>query len=156
MTTLNFGVIEVFKSTLYTRHKVDLELNFGRTYSFSWKFQNMVWINFPSSMSRENSPLICAYKFSWIPSTHIYIWNFWRSFPYKWKSRQYKIQDIYDMNFNMVSTTSQPHLFHPWINLYSLSQMKLLIHKPLSLITKTRIRGLDAFNLPLFGNWWQH
>jgi hypothetical protein len=25
----------------------------------------------------------------------------------------------------------------------------------LSLITKTRIRGLDALNLPLFGNWWQ-
>ena len=24
--------------------------------------------------------------------------------------------------------------------------MKLLIHKPLSLITKTRIRGLDAFS----------
>ena len=97
MTTLNFGVIEVFKSTLYTRHKVDLELNFGRTYSFSWKFQNMVWINFPSSMSRENSPLICAYKFSWIPSTHIYIWNFWRSFPYKWKSRhtRYKIYMIW-------------------------------------------------------------
>jgi len=31
------------------------------------------------------------------------------------------------------------------MNLYSLSQMKLLIHKPLSLITKTRIRDLDAF-----------
>jgi hypothetical protein len=25
----------------------------------------------------------------------------------------------------------------------------------LLLITKTRIRGIDAFNLPLFGNWWQ-
>ena len=37
MTTLNFGVIKVFKSTLYTRHKVDLELNFGRTYSFFLK-----------------------------------------------------------------------------------------------------------------------
>ena len=33
----NFGVIESFKSTLYTRHKVDLELNFGRTYSFILK-----------------------------------------------------------------------------------------------------------------------
>ena len=33
----NFGVIKVFKSTLYTRHKVDLELNFGRTYSFFLK-----------------------------------------------------------------------------------------------------------------------
>src|SRR6185437_10174427 len=43
------------------------------------------------------------------------------------------------------STRSQPNLFHPWINLYLLSQMKSLIHKPLSLITKTRIRGLDAF-----------
>ena len=30
----NFGVIKSFKSTLYTRHKVNLELNFGRTYSF--------------------------------------------------------------------------------------------------------------------------
>ena len=37
MTTLNFGVIKVFKSTLYTRHNVDLELNFGRTYSFFLK-----------------------------------------------------------------------------------------------------------------------
>ena len=55
-----------------------------------------------------------------------------------------------------ISIRSQPNLFHSWINLYSLSQMKSLIHKPLSLITKTRIRGLDAFNLPLFGNWWQH
>ena len=106
MTTLNFGVIKVFKSTLYTRHKVDLELNFGRTYSFSWKFQNMVWINSPSSMSRENSPLICAYKFSWIPSTHIYIWNFWRSFPYKWKSRhtRYKIYMIWTLTW-----LAQPH-----------------------------------------------
>src|SRR6185369_12567264 len=43
------------------------------------------------------------------------------------------------------SIRSQPNLFHPWINLYSLSQMQSLIHKPLSLITKTRIRGLDAF-----------
>ena len=43
------------------------------------------------------------------------------------------------------SIRSQSNLFHPWINLYSLSQMKSLIHKPLSLITKTRIRGLDAF-----------
>ena len=43
------------------------------------------------------------------------------------------------------SIRSQPNLFHSWINLYSLSQMKSLIHKPLSLITKTRIRGLDAF-----------
>ena len=31
------GVIKRFKSTLYTRHKVDLELNFGRTYSFFLK-----------------------------------------------------------------------------------------------------------------------
>ena len=37
MTTLNFGVIRVFKSTLHTRHKVDLEFNFGRTYSFFLK-----------------------------------------------------------------------------------------------------------------------
>ena len=44
------------------------------------------------------------------------------------------------------STRSQPNPFHPWINLCSLSRMKLLIHKSLSLITKTRIRGLDAFN----------
>ena len=43
------------------------------------------------------------------------------------------------------SILSQPNLFHPWINLYSLSQMTSLIHKQLSLITKTRIRGLDAF-----------
>ena len=43
---------------------------------------------------------------------------------------------------------SQSNPFHPWINLCSLSQMKLLIHKPLSLIIKTRIRGLDAFSLP--------
>jgi hypothetical protein len=33
----NFGVIKSFKSTLYIRHKVDLELNFGRTYSFFLK-----------------------------------------------------------------------------------------------------------------------
>ena len=33
----NFGVIKSFKSTLYTRHKVDMELNFGRTYSFILK-----------------------------------------------------------------------------------------------------------------------
>jgi hypothetical protein len=64
------------------------------------------------------------------------------------------------------STRSQLNLFHPWINLYSLSQNKLLIHKPLSLITKTRIRGLDAFKLaprlpralagtsPPRGAWW--
>jgi hypothetical protein len=37
MTILSFGVIKVFKSTLYTRHKVDLEFNFGRTYSFLLK-----------------------------------------------------------------------------------------------------------------------
>jgi hypothetical protein len=37
MTTLSFGVIKVFKSTLYTRHKVDLEFNFGRTYPFFLK-----------------------------------------------------------------------------------------------------------------------
>ena len=43
-------------------------------------------------------------------------------------------------------TRSQPNPFHPWIKLCSLSRMKLLIHKLLSLITKTRIRGLDAFN----------
>ena len=41
----------------------------------------------------------------------------------------------------------QPNLFHPWINLYSLSQMKSLIRKLLSLITKIRIRGLDAFKV---------
>ena len=35
------------------------------------------------------------------------------------------------------------------INLCSLSRMKLLIHKSLSLITKTRIRGLDAFTSPM-------
>ena len=44
------------------------------------------------------------------------------------------------------SIRSQPNLFHLWINLYSSSQIKSLIHKQLSLITKTRIRGLDAFN----------
>ena len=33
----NFEVIKKFKSTLYTRHKVDLELNVGRTYSFFLK-----------------------------------------------------------------------------------------------------------------------
>jgi hypothetical protein len=44
------------------------------------------------------------------------------------------------------STRSQITLIHPWINLYSFSQKELLIHKPLSLITKTRIRGLDAFS----------
>ena len=47
-----------------------------------------------------------------------------------------------------ISIRSQLNLFHSWINLYSLSQMKSLIHKPLSLITKTRIRGLDAFTAP--------
>ena len=31
-------VIESFKSNLYTRHKVDLELNFARTYPFFLKF----------------------------------------------------------------------------------------------------------------------
>ena len=31
-------VIKSFKSTLYTRYKVDLELNFGRTYPFFLKF----------------------------------------------------------------------------------------------------------------------
>jgi hypothetical protein len=46
------------------------------------------------------------------------------------------------------STRSQITLIHPWINLYSFSQKELLIHKPLSLITKTRIRGLDAFSWP--------
>ena len=45
------------------------------------------------------------------------------------------------------SIRSQSNPFQPWINLCSLSQIKLLIHKPLSLITKTRIRGLDAFRL---------
>jgi hypothetical protein len=48
------------------------------------------------------------------------------------------------------STRSQVTLIHPWINLYSSSQKELLIHKPLSLITKTRIRGLDAFTLSFF------
>ena len=33
-------VIESFKSNLYTRHKVDLELNFGRTYSFYLNFSD--------------------------------------------------------------------------------------------------------------------
>jgi hypothetical protein len=46
------------------------------------------------------------------------------------------------------STRSQITLIYPWINLYSFSQKELLIHKPLSLITKTRIRGLDAFTVP--------
>ena len=107
MTTLNFGVIKVFKSTLYTRHKVDLELNFGRTYSFSWKFQNMVWINSPSSMSRENSPLICAYKFSWIPSTHIYIFEtFDGVFP---TSGNRGIQDTRYIWYEILAWLAQPH-----------------------------------------------
>jgi len=60
----NIGVIKEFKSTLYTRHKVDLELNFGRTYPFILKFSEYDMDKFyPSSMSRENSLLICAYKF---------------------------------------------------------------------------------------------
>jgi hypothetical protein len=37
MTTLSFGVIKVFKSTSYARHKVNLKLNFGKTYSFFLK-----------------------------------------------------------------------------------------------------------------------
>jgi len=41
---------------------------------------------------------------------------------------------------------SQSNSFHPWTNLCSLSQMKLLIHKLLSLITKTRIKSLPAFS----------
>ena len=35
--------------------------------------------------------------------------------------------------------------FQSWISLCSLSQIESLIHKSLLLITKTRIRGLDAF-----------
>jgi len=44
---------------------------------------------------------------------------------------------------------SQSNSFHPWTNLCSLSQMKLLIHKLLSLITKTRIIDRPGcFQLP--------
>ena len=53
----NFEVIKKFKSTLYTRHKVDLELNFSRTYPFFLKFLEYGMDKFHlSSISRENSP----------------------------------------------------------------------------------------------------
>ena len=48
-----------FKSTLYIKHKVDLELNFGWSYPFSLKISEYSMDKFhPSSMSRENFPLI--------------------------------------------------------------------------------------------------
>ena len=39
MTTLNFGVIEVFKSTLYTRHKVDLKTSITPKFSVVINYQ---------------------------------------------------------------------------------------------------------------------
>ena len=58
-------------------------------------------------MSRENSPLICAYKFARIPRAHIYL-RILTEFSLQVEIEAYKIQDIYDMNFSLVSTTSQP------------------------------------------------
>jgi hypothetical protein len=37
-----------------------------------------------------------------------------------------------------------------------ISSQEIVSPQILSLITKTRIRSLDAFSLPLFGNWRQH
>ena len=65
-------------------------------------------------MSRENSPLICAYKFEWIPRAHIYM-NFEIFDGVSPTSGNQGIQDtryIYDMNFSLVSTTSQPQDEH--------------------------------------------
>ena len=59
-------------------------------------------------MSRENSPLICAYKiFMNTKYTYIYL-KLLTEFSLQVEIEAYRIQDIYDMNFSMVSTTSQP------------------------------------------------
>ena len=77
MTTLNFGVIKVFKSTLYTRHNVDLELNFGRTYSIFLKISEYDMNKFTYIRWVEKTPpwyvLINLNEYQ----EHIYIYEFW-------------------------------------------------------------------------------
>ena len=92
----NFEVIKKFKSTLYTRHKVDLELNFGITYSFFLKLSEYGMDKFHlSSISRENSPLICAYKFEWRPSAHIYELEILTEFPLQVDIEAHKYTKLY-------------------------------------------------------------
>ena len=105
MTTLNFGVIKVFKSTLYTWHKVDLELNFGRTYSFSWKFQNKVWINSPRWVERT-PPWYVHINFHEY-QVHIYIFEtFDGFFP---TSGNRGIHDTRYIWYEILAWLAQPH-----------------------------------------------
>ena len=77
-------------------------------------------------MSKKNSPLICAYKFEWIPRAHIYEnWQFWQSFPYKWKSRKYNTRYIYDMNLTKLA---QPQQATRWTYTIRVLQANIVHH----------------------------